>query len=475
MRVTLCSALLLSGALIGGCTTDVYQLQSRYYPPSTNLEPPNCPPFNTTETKSAGGSNDNANAQGADKEGILYYLPRQRLKLTLIRTKLDKTDIAKSLRDAQKNLVTLRTATETLELEFKLQTTILSKLAATSSKYDEQALKVAQSAAAYEDAKGRLVSATNDVALLESKLIEATKGAEFDNSVALSLMPLEPDPSAAYMAKLEDLNWHDNKVTVTTTPEGLLTTGDGKATSRAVDVLVEVVRAAGSAVKIVSGGPRSQREMMTLNAPPPMDRKDCPGALREERTFLPSAGELDAINVFLDRSCVPIQLKIDQPHEQQAAAPGVSYRGLLYRRAEPIDIKVLTYASVDSMKGAPLDTRIVTVSIPNYARVAYVPMKAGAFATTETTITFINGMLTSADFTQPSEALAAAQIPGRMLSEIVNLPAEIIKLRVDYSSQEAKELQNQKAILDAQKQLIDAQAALDAARANAEADAAFGQ
>lgn len=71
-----------------------------------------------------------------------------------------------------------------------------------------------------------------------------------------------------------------------------------------------------------------------------------------------------------------------------------------------------------------------------------------------------NGVLTKVQSTKPSEVLGCLQIPVDVAKAIVSIPAELIKVKVEQSNQDAALARAQASALTAQVELMKAQAAL---------------
>jgi len=93
------------------------------------------------------------------------------------------------------------------------------------------------------------------------------------------------------------------------------------------------------------------------------------------------------------------------------------------------------------------------VMLPNEAPTAYIPVKSAAFVKTINDVKFDNGMIKSWTTDRPSEVLEIVRLPIKILSAIVSVPAEILKLRIDLSSQDTSLAEKQIAQLKTQETL----------------------
>lgn len=148
------------------------------------------------------------------------------------------------------------------------------------------------------------------------------------------------------------------------------------------------------------------------------------------------------------------------------AESSVSLQGLAYRapRLARIEVKGKdsgVCASVTKPSYASL-----AATVPDSSTMYVLPVEAGNFTKSKVEYAFKDGMPTTFNIDRPSQAVAAARVPVDILKAIVEVPASILKLRVDYDSSANAladaELKNLKAQLD----LLKAQQALDEARSS---------
>jgi len=93
------------------------------------------------------------------------------------------------------------------------------------------------------------------------------------------------------------------------------------------------------------------------------------------------------------------------------------------------------------------------VLLPNMGPVATLSLETGFFVKTKYDVEFEDGMLTKLEVNRPSEVHAAVQIPLQIVRDIIAVPTDLIKLRLDYSTAETNLLNQQKSQLEAQEQL----------------------
>ncbi len=132
--------------------------------------------------------------------------------------------------------------------------------------------------------------------------------------------------------------------------------------------------------------------------------------------------------------------------------------GLLYRQKGPAVIVI----------GERVGSKFVAktteyVMLPQGGPVSLLPIQGGPFVTTKFEYDFENGQPTRLKVDRPSELLALAQFPLEVAKAIISTPTDLLKLKVDYSTQQKTLLEAQKAIIETQQGIIEAQENLDAA------------
>ena len=88
--------------------------------------------------------------------------------------------------------------------------------------------------------------------------------------------------------------------------------------------------------------------------------------------------------------------------------------------------------------------------LPQAGPTGFIPLEARAFVTTIDDVEFSNGSVKSWNIERPSELLEVVRLPVRIAKLLVSVPAELVKLRVDYSSDELKYVQQMSSIQAAQ-------------------------
>jgi hypothetical protein len=93
--------------------------------------------------------------------------------------------------------------------------------------------------------------------------------------------------------------------------------------------------------------------------------------------------------------------------------------------------------------------------MPNLSPVSLLPYKYRPLVTTKNTATFENGMLVTYDTTQPSSALALANLPAKVVEGYINALTNFLQLKIDYSTKEIAAIGKEKELAELLKSLHD--------------------
>lgn len=93
------------------------------------------------------------------------------------------------------------------------------------------------------------------------------------------------------------------------------------------------------------------------------------------------------------------------------------------------------------------------ILIPNKGPISTVPFRAGWFVKSSSDVTFEDGYPSKIDIERPSEIHAFLQLPLQVIRDIIAVPTDLIKLKVDYSTQETQLLKQQASQVEAEDKL----------------------
>lgn len=449
----------------------------------------------------------NPNDAGA---GVSYLLPMQFVRVVVEHQK------APTPAELKKKIAEFTEAVETLNKQCRELKTNQSKLEAQlkgqkpgeGSAEQRQQWQVAHNGISTQlalcDAEKTVAEVKKAVAEIE--LLHAGD-AKYVDKIALKLDPPVGDPKHRFVVKLEHEMNRDDVWQIKTTAAGLLTSSDLKSTDRTADVLVELSRFAGAVVvqsaTPVAGEPPKRKGPY---APFKLERiLDVSKAKSVGATCGASSGPSseDEINACLSDLGVNFKIRVKELHDAAADDAQIPMQrtcsaesctpGLVYRRPRPYVIDVVTCArpegaskpgkngeksaeqsSADAgdecdihLDGTGFVTESVVVSVPNGAPLEVIPYESVGLVTSSTKTQFADGMLTTVDVDRPSELLAAAQTPYRMLQGFGQALREVSPVRVDYTNRQRDAAQAEANYFDAQKRALEARLAYEKALAAA--------
>lgn len=123
-------------------------------------------------------------------------------------------------------------------------------------------------------------------------------------------------------------------------------------------------------------------------------------------------------------------------------------RGICHRAPVPYRVEIDL---------GPAGVHQFVAPVLNGAPILSIDVNRTAFVENKTNLTFTDGVLTSMSATRPSPVLEVVQLPVEVAKAVLSAPAEILRLRVDYSTQAV-------ADLEAEQKLLEASEAFDAFR-----------
>ncbi len=93
------------------------------------------------------------------------------------------------------------------------------------------------------------------------------------------------------------------------------------------------------------------------------------------------------------------------------------------------------------------------IALPNDGPVIAVPLTRTPFVETVTNVTFVDGTPNQVSIKKPSEALELVSVPVEVAKAILRVPAELIRLRFDISSEKKKLAEIEKERIEAEREL----------------------
>lgn len=396
--------------------------------------------------------------------GLTYYLPRQLVKLTAVRTDpavktlLDTRDEtkadAKAATAARQKIETdiaaikakipdVRDSAKVLEMLFK----DLKKL--------EDALPEAKKAE--EKAKDDATAASDKVvAYKPADVVAATNS----SVLTFELLPMAPDPAFAFRLDPKHSWLRDDNHKIALTANGLLTSTDIVAPDRTADILAQIAIIAGYASGLGGMGGRDNSAVSPADA-----RIACQGAPDKVVAIVDLAvpSEIDRFNH--DVQCLGVKIELATASARypgrMVSVPVPKMPGIFYRPVVDVAVRVsycgTTVCLGESASWFLKDT--LNVPLPQFGAISPVPQRSGFMTRTAYKNTFKDGILVDYDADRPSELLEVARTPVRLVGGFFDGFSKIISLRTgantDRVNMSASELSTFQSLAgDAEKQRL---------------------
>lgn len=264
-----------------------------------------------------------------------------------------------------------------------------------------------------------------------SATFDASKGATY--SITPSILP---DNSARFRMKYSPGSLSDDNVTLGVDQNGLLSSVVANNTGRQGDILVAIASTAASVATLAAGAP-SPPGTAGAGAAGPVP--DCAPSTPFSLVF--EMGEISSPRKLPDCSIISIDWR---PHPVTGIAvapkPDCPY-SVCYR-------PLMTVTATIAGNGMPAKTAKFVAIDPE--DVEGLNLSSAPFVARTHTVTFSSGLMTSAVVSDPSMALAIANLPLTIVKAILSAPAALFTLRVTNVQDQASLITQQTALVNAQ-------------------------
>ncbi len=395
-------------------------------------------------------------ATRGERHALTYGVPMRMVRLTITGSPTTPaalaaavngySDALKAKSDAEALLRTYQA--RVLELQGQQDTTP-AVLAAAQAAVQNQQAEVRRLTSAANTAEANLT-------LQQARLTGLAGAAPTDRALSIKFELAAPiaDPRAQYVSTF-DHYWHrDDTVALSTTADGLLTTSNVTQRDRTAEILVDFAG--------IVGAGRAPGEVGAFVAPAGgTDPCGLGRSFAREFTFDPSTEENiteDGVSIpgwgtaktFM-KNCLGLDLTIPEIDAFENV-PDASARGLVYRRPIPYMISV-TRGTDDTQ-----DVLASTVAmLPQGGPYGVIPYEPRTFVTSVTNVSFDNGQPTQWHTDNPSEVAAVFRIPVAMARALVEVPATLVQLRVNYDTRHTELVEAQRSYICALEALAEAE------------------
>jgi hypothetical protein len=321
-----------------------------------------------------------------------------------------------------------------------------------------------------------VAKARNAVALLDGQV------GKWVETITVSVWPNVPDTAHRFVLQHAESPARDDKLKFEVS-NGLLSGSSAESTGQMSTILLNVARVLGTAG---SAGTKTTQILGIEKATPDLKPAvpSCEPYDLEVRFDPTHAGEVARAQGVLKpwgltlatdpRAASPLPSQ-KVPAAGSDVTMDTRFHGLMYRAQVPVRVAVSADPSNDKRRQCQIATGAATARVsglfPDASTRYALPIQGAAFAKVSAKYSFKDGMPVSAEIDRPSQLVAITALPVDILKALISVPAELIKLRVDYSSAAAAQAEAQVREAKAQRDLIKALEDLEAAR-NAAAAAA---
>ncbi len=418
--------------------------------------------------------------------GVAYYLPRRAVVLTFDRVDVSKELAAKVGEVEAKRAAAAKAAKDAREelapIDLEITALVDKGLGPAHAAYQAAAARRAVTVAALPGLEAAAARAT-----LEKEQIEAVRNAAllrvgtcgYADRFGIRALDMEADARHRYVAEFDHNVLRTDHLKLKTDRRGLLSNVSGEFDGQGDEILVSLARAYGAMIGL-GVAPSMPGMAMSVERPqvgvsPPDPCKNVEPLHLETLLTARSLSELEngakgfgtTVTRFLSKKPFPksyaialhVPGSVDKNAEDDRRNLCTRERTICYRRELPLHFEV---QQLDDAVAVTVST--LSVNVPNFSPTEVIELEANAFTRATNTISFADGILLEADQLVPSEAAAVAEAPFRVARGIVEGATEIVRLRVDYTTQQTGLAEQQTALLEGQAALVEAARKLAAAQ-----------
>lgn len=446
----------------------------------------------------------------ASPSGVVYYLPTRPIKFEFIRqATATKPEVDKANAAVIASKEQYEAAVAALEeLEARLEALPENAGDLTIENINE-AIDLAKANKKIEEAKFSAAKKKQAAALATHHM--ALDGQiPLSDSIVVTVLPAVADTRQRYAANLDHLASRSDKFAIKTTDAGLLSTSTGSSDDQSAQIIVALAQSLvasgvggatrigssstsilssrtssdgkGSADAIVNCGDGVTRKQSEPAKPFRFEYTFDPSSIGVNRRKITNLGIVESgnVNPWQYIESVLCGKGADYSFEWKALLANVSamepkskknnskeFGGLFYRRTLPYRLEIYSgeRKSISPLQGGNgvseklewlsfYPIKALSFELPNESPPELLQISGGAFSAVDYDTEFSNGILISHKEDRPSEILKVVAIPYDIVKALISVPAEILSLKIDYSSKEA-------SLIDAERKIIESRDALD--------------
>jgi|GEM_PF-3271338 len=397
------------------------------------------------------------------KQGILYSVPKQNFEFSIVRSKVTPKKVLKVVQTNTAKKKALTEEIDTKKSEIKAIDLLIAKAPADSDALLELTLRKSLAEIEKSALEDQLATTNANLAEAKKKLVVADGGKEYYED-KITLAALAPYPSSTRLiAEVDTSFWSSDTLEIETTGSGLLSGGSATSEGNVDEIIVALANAIG-AVK----GRSTPEKVFSLRESAP-SAPACPleeVSFKYEIDLSESSWETDIADQLKNNDlCYSLKLEKDHYYTQSiedkkgtittpskiiTAKVGGEAKGLVYPRKGLYRFKVVGTNTKTFSKN-------FYIQAIDQSALGYISLQQGVFATHDYEFDFSDGLLTRYKSVKPSEVVEALAMIPKAAKALISVPTEMLKLRVDYSSQEEAQYTKEKALLIAKETLKEAE------------------
>ncbi len=257
-------------------------------------------------------------------------------------------------------------------------------------------------------------------------------------SAKFEVLPIEPDIDHHYIAYFKHEISRDEMVELKI-EDGLLSGAETEIAGRTLDILLEISKSA--------------RGLGLAQITAENNRNG------ECKAFVRSAiidPTIENSKSKIDELLKEINIIIDVKRPRSSTLTGTNrnpatYNGLVYRRKLPYTVTICK--KISNSQCGP-EKQEAHYRFPDAKNIMVLPLKSGSFVTTKHEVEFNQGEPTRVKIERDSELLELVSFPLTLAKAILSVPAEILQLKINYTSKESQLIKAQKQLIEAQQELM---------------------
>tara|TARA_R110001583_G_scaffold195354_1_gene372138 strand:+ start:1839 stop:3182 length:1344 start_codon:yes stop_codon:yes gene_type:complete len=386
-------------------------------------------------------------ASGTVDKGVMYSLPRQDLILKFERTGVTLAALKDAFSKIRESIDSIDAKLKILNQELKLKKNLLAKPNVTDDAKAKLTLEVSLLELEISVRKDDKAASQKALAKNTKELAAFTASPKpFKDTISMSVSDPYPDSENRLRATLNENYITSETIEIKTTAAGLLSGGASKSEGQLDEIIVSTV----SAINALTGRlDKSSKSSSLYFTAPPKGAKCIVAPKPEIFTFIINLDDPDwasnlAMSLEKTSFCYNVELKT--PVNKKTLSPSEHYDGLVYPQKMQFRFDI-----TNKEDNSFIETLHVTAIDPT--TFSYISLDRGLFVTNEYEYEFTNGMLTRYKATKPNEIVEILSIPVDVAKAIISIPAEILQLKIDYSSKEEAYIKAQQLVLEAQNSL----------------------